>query len=73
MAVMEDAVRDSGMDWTLVRPALLIDKPARGTYRTAVDRKPKGGFRIARADLAEFMLGTIARPETIGQAITINY
>ncbi|QFG24112.1 NAD(P)-dependent oxidoreductase [Actinomadura sp. WMMB 499] len=73
LGVMEDAVRASGLDWTIARPALLVDRPPRGTYRTAVDRKPKGGFRIARADLAEFMLGCLTRDETIGQAISLNY
>ena len=72
---MEDLVRASGLDWTIARPALLVEKPATatGTYRTAVDRKPRGGFKIARADVAHFMLDTLRRPETIGQAISFNY
>ncbi|MFD0905624.1 NAD(P)-dependent oxidoreductase [Actinomadura sediminis] len=73
LGVMEDAVRGSGLDWTIARPALLVDRPARGRYRTAADRKPKGGFRIARADFAAFLLGCVTRDETIGQAITLNY
>ncbi|MFD0853241.1 NAD(P)-dependent oxidoreductase, partial [Actinomadura adrarensis] len=73
LGVMEDTVRDSGMDWTIVRPARLTDKPAKGRYRTEVDRKPKGGYRIARADLAHYMLGIVPATDTIGQSITINY
>lgn len=73
LGLMEDAVRDSGLDWTIARPALLTDKPLTGTYRTADGRKPRGGFTISRPDLAHFMLQAIERPETIGQAITITY
>jgi len=31
----EAAVRDGGLDWTIMRPRALTNKPARGTYRTA--------------------------------------
>jgi uncharacterized protein YbjT (DUF2867 family) len=31
----EAAVRDSGLDWTIMRPPALTSKPARGTYRIA--------------------------------------
>lgn len=71
LGVMEDVVRDSALDWTIVRPALLNDRPPTGTYRTAVGQKPRGVFRISRADLAGYMLQIIRRPDTFGQAITI--
>ena len=35
LALMEDVLADSGLDWSVVRPPQLIDKPATGTYRTA--------------------------------------
>jgi putative NADH-flavin reductase len=73
LGVMEDVVRDSGLDWTIVRPALLTNKPATGTYRTATGQKPRGGFTISRADLADFMLRAVQQPDTIGKAITITY
>ncbi|WP_035699811.1 NAD(P)-dependent oxidoreductase, partial [Glycomyces tenuis] len=41
LAAMEDVVRDSGLDWTIVRPPRLTDKPAAGRYRTAVDGLPR--------------------------------
>lgn len=73
LGVMEDIVRDSGLDWTIARPALLTNKPVTGTYRTANGQKPRGGFKISRADLAHFMLRVIEQPETIGEAITVAY
>ena len=33
----EAIVRDSGLDWVLVRPAVLNDKPGRGTIRALTD------------------------------------
>jgi putative NADH-flavin reductase len=73
LGLMEDAVRASRLDWTIARPALLVDRPLTRSYRTANGQKPRGGFRIGRADLAHFMLTTLPRPETFGQAITITY
>ncbi|MFE4825055.1 NAD(P)-dependent oxidoreductase [Streptomyces sp. NPDC056704] len=51
----ENAIRSSGLDWTLVYPTLLTKGPAKGTYR-ADDRLPmKGNPKISRADAAAFM------------------
>lgn len=56
LAVMEDLVIDSGLEWTIVRPPRLTDKPATGRYRTTVGHQPRHGWRIARADVAHAML-----------------
>jgi putative NADH-flavin reductase len=72
-ARMEDAVRASGLDWTILRPPRLTNKQATGRYRTAMDRNVRGGRSIGRADLAHFMLDAITEPDTIGHAIGIAY
>ena len=46
LARMEDVLRDSGLDWTMVRPPRLTDKPATGRYRTAVGQNVRGGAFI---------------------------
>jgi putative NADH-flavin reductase len=71
LAEMEDVLRDSGLDWTSVRPPRLTDKPATGAYRTAVGQNLRGGALVSRADVAAFMLAVLDRPETIGQTIGI--
>ncbi len=53
---MEEVIRGSGLDWTLVRPTRLVDTPARGRYRSRPDYPPPGLSRIARADVAAFMI-----------------
>jgi putative NADH-flavin reductase len=71
LAEMEDVLRDSGLDWTSVRPPRLTGQPATGAYRTAVGRNLRGGTVVSRADVAAFMLAVLGRPETIGQTIGI--
>ena len=71
LARMEDALRDSGLDWTVVRPPRLTDKPATGRYRTATGQNVRGGALISRADVAGFMLALAARPKTAGQVMAI--
>jgi putative NADH-flavin reductase len=71
LALMEDAVGDSALDWTVVRPPRLTDRPLSGAYRTALGRNLRGGLLVSRADVAHLMLATLDRPETIGQTIGI--
>lgn len=71
LALMEDILRDSGLDWTVVRPPRLTNKPLTGTYRTAYGQNLRGGFFISRADVAHHMLRVLEQPETIKQAIGI--
>lgn len=71
LALMEDVLRDSGLDWTVVRPPRLTDRPPTGRYRTADGRNLRRGLLVSRADVAHLMLATLDRPETIGRAIGI--
>jgi putative NADH-flavin reductase len=71
LAGMEDALADSDLDWTAVRPPRLTDKPLTGSYRTARGRNLRRGLFISRADVAHFMLRAPEHPETIRQAIGI--
>jgi len=57
MRRMETVVRASDTDWTLVRPPQLTDDPGRGSYRTSTGKLPRGGRKIARADVAHLMPG----------------
>lgn len=71
LAVMEDILRESGLDWTVVRPPQLKDKPLTASYRTAFEQNLRGGSSVSRADVAHLMLDVLGRPETIGHAIGI--
>jgi putative NADH-flavin reductase len=73
LALMEDILRDSGLDWTIVRPPRLTDKQLTGTYRTAYGQNLRRGLFISRADVAHLMLRVLEQPETIKQTIGIAY
>jgi putative NADH-flavin reductase len=70
---MEDEMRQSGLDWTIVRPPRLTDKPPTGRYRTALNRNVRGGYTISRADLAAAILKLLDDPASIRAAIGIGY
>jgi uncharacterized protein YbjT (DUF2867 family) len=52
---MEDVVRQSGLDWTLVRATRLVSSPGTGRCRVSPDYPPPGGGKISRADVAHFI------------------
>ena len=70
---MEISVRQSELDWTLVRAAQLVDGPARGGYRAEPGYSLPGGTRIARADVAAFMLDELERRDNVAHALAIAY
>ena len=71
LAQMEDVLRDSGLDWTVVRPPRLSSKPGTGRYRTAYSQNVRGGWIVPRADVAQLMLRAVGQPETIKQVIGV--
>jgi putative NADH-flavin reductase len=52
----EAIVRDSGLDWILVRPSVLNDKPSSGSIRALTDLSDFHGGSISRQDVATFVL-----------------
>ena len=71
LARMEDLLRESDLDWTVVRPVRLTGKPLTGTYRTAYGQNVRHGLFISRADVAHYMLRALGEPETFRQTVGI--
>ncbi len=67
----EEEIRQSGLDWTIMRPPRLTGEPASGRYRIAIDRNLPRGVTVSRADLAAYMLAIIGDPATIHHHIGI--
>ncbi len=65
---MEELVRGSGTDWTLVRPPALTDGKATNSYRAGTGLKPGMTGRLSRADLAAFILQEAAEGAYIRKA-----
>ncbi|MFI5714542.1 NAD(P)-dependent oxidoreductase [Nocardia sp. NPDC051750] len=56
----ESYVRASDLDWTIVRPSAFTDGPRTGTYRHGFGPTETGlDLKIARADIAEFLLNQV--------------
>jgi len=58
-SAMERLFAESELDWTMVRPPELTDKPYTGTYRVRYGHLPHFGFKISRADVADFMIKAV--------------
>ena len=58
----ERLLASSDLDYTIVRPPRLTDGPATGAYRVLPDALPSSSRRIARADVADFMLQQLTDP-----------
>ncbi|RAY14795.1 NAD(P)-dependent oxidoreductase [Actinomadura craniellae] len=69
---MEDALRATDLDWTIVRPPRLTGKPCTGQYRTAVDRNVGGRARVSRADVADCMLNLLENPASARTVVSIG-
>ena len=67
----EEAVRNSGLDWTIIRPSGLTDGPRRGDYRFGENIETKSST-IARADVADLILKSLEDGNLIGKAPTIT-
>jgi putative NADH-flavin reductase len=55
-AAMERVFSESGVDWTMVRPPELTNKPYTGKYRVTEGHLPRFGFKISRSNVADFMI-----------------
>jgi putative NADH-flavin reductase len=69
---MEELIRASAADWTIVRPAILADGGLTGTYRTGTDLRLTPASRISRADVAHFMLSALPDQRTVHRTLAIG-
>jgi len=53
--VQERIVRNSKLDWVIVRPVILTDGPRTRAYRALVDPRAWTWGFISRADVADFL------------------
>jgi len=58
-SAMEQVFAGSQLDWTMVRPPQLTDKPYTGKYRVREGHLPRFGFKISRAEVADFMVKSV--------------
>jgi putative NADH-flavin reductase len=68
---MEKIIAGSKLDWTLVRPPRLTDKPRAARYRVMEGHLPRFGFSISRADVADFMVGSAEKGTFIKKVVGV--
>jgi len=71
--IMEKLVKESDINWTIVRPPRLTNKPVTGHYRFAINHFLKNSLSISRADVAHFMIHNINNAATRKATIEIGY
>jgi putative NADH-flavin reductase len=71
LARLEDEMRRSDTDWTIVRPPYLVKRPFTGAYRTASESNVPRGRSLGRPDVAHYMLAVLDDPRTVHHAMGI--
>ena len=69
----EGAIRASVLDWIIVRPTMLNDKPASGHIRALTDLSGVHGGTIARADVADFVVQQLTADTWLHKAPLITW
>ena len=71
--VQEALIRESPLDWVIVRPGVLTNGNRTGRYKVLVDPKSwRNGF-ISRADVADFLIRQIDYDTYLGKTPVIVY
>lgn len=72
--LQERYVRESSLDWTIVRPAAFTDGDRTGQYRHGFDQHArKLTLKIARADVADFMIRQLRDSKYLCRATSLSY
>jgi len=71
-AALESIVQSSGLDWTIVRPPQLTDRPRTGRYRERIGHLPRFGFKISRADVADYFVKALPQESLIQKVVGIS-
>lgn len=69
----EQQTRASGLDWTIVRPGAFTDGPRTGNYRRGFGPREKTSLKVARADVAEFVVEQLTDETWLRQAPALAY
>lgn len=69
----EQVVRESGLDWVVVRPGFLTNGPRTGKYRVLTELGGVTAGKISRADVADFILREAVEMKYRGQTPLLTY
>ncbi|SFW49812.1 NAD(P)-dependent oxidoreductase [Amycolatopsis australiensis] len=73
MRAMEALVMASDVDWTVVRPPMLLNGPRTGAVKSRLDGNVRGSYTIRRADVAAYLLDAVSDPTLIRRKVSIAH
>jgi uncharacterized protein YbjT (DUF2867 family) len=68
----EQVVRDSGLEWVLVRPPRFVKGKPRGELRVVREGERGRLGHVVRADLARFLVECVTSDAYVGQAVAVG-
>lgn len=68
----EEIIRRSNLNWTILRPPQLVDRPGTGHYKIGADLKTGLRSNITRADLATALLDQVQNKESYGKCLSVT-
>jgi uncharacterized protein YbjT (DUF2867 family) len=69
----EAVIKNSSLDWTIVRPAVLNNKPPRNAIRTLTDLSDFHGGTISRENVAKFVVDQVSDDAWLRKAPSITW
>jgi putative NADH-flavin reductase len=69
----EELVRNSGLQWVVVRPGFLTNGPLTGRYRVLIQLSGVTAGKISRADVAHFILNEFDQKKYISKTPLLMY
>lgn len=70
----EQLIKQSTLDWVIVRPAVLTNSPRTRVYRSGFDVADRSiQAKISRADVADFMLGQLTDDVYLRKTPGVSY
>jgi putative NADH-flavin reductase len=71
--LQEQEIRQSELDWIIVRPAKLTDGPGTGDYKVGAPLPMGPRAKISRADVADFLLKQVSDDTYVHQVPRLRY
>ena len=69
----EEIIRQSSLEWTILRPTRLVNEAAVGRYKIGSDLHTGMGSKLARADLAAALLEQLEKTDFVRQTPTVTH
>jgi putative NADH-flavin reductase len=73
MLLMENILKDSGLNWTVIRPSRLLNSLKTGKYRVSINRNIAKPSSVSRKDLAEYIFHHLFDEKIYKSKVEISY